>query len=119
MLLSMTPVSLSGSLRDTYFVVTSATVGHGAFFPVSTGGHLVGVYVIVGGIVTLTLLFTELATALQTARGKRLRGVGALDLRDHVVVRGYAPGRSERVVAELTAEGRCEVAPCAWGDVAQ
>ncbi|MFL6026735.1 MAG: hypothetical protein ACJ72K_07355 [Friedmanniella sp.] len=45
--------------------------------------------------------------------------MGALDLRDHVVVRGYAPGRSERVVAELTAEGRCEVAPCAWGDVAQ
>ena len=52
MLLSVTPVSLSGSLRDTYFVVTSATVGHGAFFPVSTGGHLVGVYVIVGDIVT-------------------------------------------------------------------
>jgi voltage-gated potassium channel len=77
-----------------YFVVTAATVGYGDFFPVSLGGHVVGAYVIVGGIVTLTLLFTELATALQTVRGKRLRGVVDLDLRDHVVVLGYTPGRT-------------------------
>jgi voltage-gated potassium channel len=102
-----------------YFVVTAATVGYGDFFPVSTGGRIVGVYVIVGGIVTLTLLFTQLATALQTVRGRRLRGVVALDLRDHVVLLGYTPGRTERIVAELTAEGRCEVALCAWGDVAE
>jgi voltage-gated potassium channel len=36
--------------------------------PVSTGGHVVGVCVIIGGIVTLTLLFTQLATALETMR---------------------------------------------------
>ncbi|WP_448624045.1 ion channel [Geodermatophilus sp. URMC 64] len=102
-----------------YFIVTAATVGYGDFFPVSTGGRVVGVYVIVGGIVTLTLLFTQLATALQTARGKRMRGVGALDLRDHVVLLGYTPGRSERIVAELTAEDRHRVALCAWDDVAE
>ncbi|SDY56105.1 Ion channel [Modestobacter sp. DSM 44400] len=45
-----------------YFVVTAATVGYGDFFPVSAAGHVVGAYVIVGGIVTLTLLlFTPLA----------------------------------------------------------
>ena len=43
-----------------YFVVTAATVGYGDFFPVSAGGHVVGTYVIVGGIVTLTLLFRRL-----------------------------------------------------------
>src|SRR3712207_7382321 len=41
--------------------------------PVSTAGHVVGAYVIVGGIVTLTLLFTRLADYLQSARGKRRR----------------------------------------------
>ena len=102
-----------------YFVVTSATVGYGDVFPTSGGGRLVGVYVIVGGIVTLTLLFTRLAEALQSVRGKRLRGVVALDLRDHVVLLGYAPGRSERIVDELTAEGRQRVALCAWDDVAE
>jgi voltage-gated potassium channel len=102
-----------------YFVVTSATVGYGDFFPTSTGGRIVGLYVIVGGIVTLTLLFTQLANALQSVRGKRLRGVVALDLSDHVVLLGYWPGRTERLVAELTADGRFQVALCAWDDVVE
>jgi voltage-gated potassium channel len=100
-----------------YFLVTSATVGYGDVFPVSTGGRLVGLYVIVGGIVTLTLLFTQLAGALQSIRGRRLRGVVPLDLSDHVVLLGYWPGRTERIVTELTAEGRFQVALCAWDDV--
>ena len=64
-----------------YFVVTAATVGYGDFFPVSAGGHVVGAYVIVGGIVTLTLLFTRLADDLQSVRrSRRMRGMVALDL---------------------------------------
>src|SRR3954468_1692057 len=35
-----------------YFIVTAATVGYGDFFPKTTFGHVVGGYVIVGGIVT-------------------------------------------------------------------
>ena len=100
-----------------YFVVTAATVGYGDFFPETLAGHAVGAYVIVGGIVTLTLLFTELATALQNARGKRLRGVVGLDLRDHVVVLGYTAGRTERIVAELTVEPGTQVVLCAHDDV--
>ena len=99
-----------------YFVVTAATVGYGDFFPVSTAGHVVGVYVIVGGIVTLTLLFTRLADYLQSVRGKRRRGVVALELTGHVVVLGYVPGRTERMLAELAAEGSTRIALCAWDD---
>jgi voltage-gated potassium channel len=100
-----------------YFVVTAATVGYGDFFPVSTAGHVVGTYVIVGGIVTLTLLFTRLADYLQSVRGKRRRGVVALELADHVVVLGYVPGRTERMLAELVAEASTRIALCAWDDV--
>ena len=60
-----------------YFLVTSATVGYGDVFPVSTAGRIVGVYVIVGGIVTLTLLFTQLATALQSDPGPALERCGS------------------------------------------
>jgi voltage-gated potassium channel len=102
-----------------YFLVTSATVGYGDVFPVSTGGRIVGIYVIVGGIVTLTLLFTQLATALQSVRGRRTRGVIALDLSDHVVLLGYHPGRTDRIVAELTADRRFQVVLCAWDDVGE
>ncbi|MGY1804864.1 ion channel [Blastococcus sp. SYSU D00922] len=100
-----------------YFLVTSATVGYGDVFPATTGGRIIGAYVIVGGIVTLTLLFTQLAGALQSIRGRRLRGVVPLDLSGHVVLLGYWPGRTERIVEELTAEGRFQVALCAWDDV--
>ncbi len=100
-----------------YFVVTAATVGYGDFFPTSVGGHVVGAYVIVGGIVTLTLLFTQLADTLSTAKGRRLTGAVGLSLQDHVVLLGYSPGRSERILKELTAERRARVALCAWDDV--
>jgi voltage-gated potassium channel len=100
-----------------YFVVTAATVGYGDFFPVSAAGHVVGTYVIVGGIVTLTLLFTRMADALQSARGRRRRGVVALQLTDHVVVLGYVPGRTQRMLAELHAENATPIALCAWDDV--
>jgi len=102
-----------------YFVVTAATVGYGDFFPVSTAGHVVGTYVIVGGIVTLTLLFTRLADYLQSVRGKRLRGVVGVELAGHVVVLGYAPGRTERLLAELAVEPGSRIVLCAWDDVPQ
>lgn len=42
-----------------------------------------------------------------------------LEQTDHVVPLGYWPSRTQRIVAELTAEGRAEVALCAWGDLAE
>jgi voltage-gated potassium channel len=100
-----------------YFIVTAATVGYGDLFPTSVAGRLVGAYVIVGGIVTLTLLFTSLADRLASARSKRLKGAVPLDLRDHVVVLGYTAGRTERIVKELTVEDRMHVVVCAWDAV--
>ena len=102
-----------------YFVVTAATVGYGDFFPESTAGHVVGAYVIVGGIVTLTLLFTQLSDRISSIRSRRMSGMAALDLSDHVVLLGYTPGRTERIVAELTAEDRLTVVLVAWDDVSQ
>ena len=102
-----------------YFVVTSATVGYGDFFPESTAGHVVGAYVILGGIVTLTLLFTQLADYIQSIRGKRMRGTVQLDLTGHVVLLGYTPGRTEKLVAELLTEDRLSLVLCAWDEVAQ
>lgn len=103
-----------------YFVVTAATVGYGDFYPETAAGHVVGAYVIVGGIAALTTVFTKLASVLEKARGQRMQGSVTVDASDHTVLLGYTPGRTERVVAELLADsgGRHgELVLCAWDDV--
>lgn len=101
-----------------WFLVTGATVGYGDFFPESGWGHVVGAYVIVGGIVALTILFTELAAQIQSAKGKRMKGVVDLDVSDHLVLLGYTPGRTERLVRELLVDNRVpRIVLCAWEDV--
>ncbi|MEE1930112.1 ion channel [Streptomyces sp. TRM 70351] len=102
-----------------WFLITASTVGYGDVFPQTGAGRAVGAYVVIGGIVTLTILFTELAAHVQNLRGKRMKGIAEHELSGHVVVLGYAPGRTERLVHELRVEDRCGVALCAWDDVAE
>ncbi|WP_113705315.1 ion channel [Nonomuraea lactucae] len=100
-----------------YFVVTASTVGYGDVFPRSAAGHVVGAYVIVGGIATLTTVFTRLTTTLERAKGRRMRGAVTVDMSGHIVLLGYTPGRTEQIVDELTADGTTGVVVCAWEDV--
>ncbi|OXM75134.1 MULTISPECIES: NAD-binding protein [Amycolatopsis] len=100
-----------------YFVVTAATVGYGDFYPVSGAGHVVGAYVVIGGIVTLTTVFTKLAAVLEEAKGRRMQGVATVTAADHVVLLGYTAGRTERLVRELVADGAGRIVLCAWDEV--
>ena len=100
-----------------YFVVTAATVGYGDLYPASTAGHIVGAYVIVGGIATLTTVFTRLSRSLEEGRGRRMRGAVTVDMSDHIVLLGYTPGRTEQMVDELIADGSDRLVLCAWDDV--
>ncbi|MBG6216178.1 voltage-gated potassium channel [Arthrobacter sp. CAN_A6] len=114
------PSSNTITSADSYwwwFLVTAATVGYGDFFPTTVGGRLVGVYVIVGGIVTLTTLFTRIAMAIENAKGQRMKGQLDLEMSDHLVIVGYTPGRTERLIHEILADDAHPVALCAWHDV--
>lgn len=48
-----------------------------------------------------------------------MRGTAQLDLSGHVVILGYTPGRTERIVSELMTEGRLRIALCAGEEVEQ
>ncbi|MCO1577239.1 NAD-binding protein [Crossiella sp. SN42] len=100
-----------------YFVVTAATVGYGDLYPESGWGHLVGAYVIVGGIAALTTVFTKLASVLEQARGRRMQGSNTVHASEHIVLVGYEPGRTERIVSQLLAEQEHRIVLCAPDEV--
>lgn len=103
-----------------YFVVTASTVGYGDHYPSTGAGHVVGLYVIVGGIATLTTVFTKLASMFEQAKGRRMQGAITVSASGHVVLLGYTAGRTERIVGQLLAEKGAENAGlvlCAWDEV--
>ncbi|OLZ58127.1 potassium channel family protein [Amycolatopsis keratiniphila] len=101
-----------------YFVVTATTVGYGDFSPETTAGHFVGAYVIVGGIVTITTVFTRLASKLELAKGRRMQGLDVVRAEGHTLLIGYTPGRTERLVEQLLDDGATGLVLCANDDTA-
>lgn len=99
-----------------WFLVTSATVGYGDYYPTTPLGYLMGGYVIVGGIVTLTILFTRLGSYLQSERGRRMKGLVQVQAEDHTVILGYLAGRTERMIDELCVEAAQPIVLCDWPD---
>lgn len=101
-----------------YFVVTAATVGYGDFFPETSAGHVIGAYIIVGGIATLTAVFTRIASVLEATKGRRMSGSITVDTTGHTVLLGYLPGRTERIVDQLIADDCGTIVLCAWDETA-
>lgn len=102
-----------------WFLVTAATVGYGDHYPTTPLGYVMGGYVIVGGIVTLTILFTRLGSHLQLLRGRRMKGLAQIDAAGHTVILGYLAGRTERMIDELCVERDRPLVLCAADDVTE
>ena len=102
-----------------WFVVTSSTVGYGDFYPETNAGHVVATAVIVAGIVAFTILFADLAASVQRARSRHMKGTAQLDLEDHLVLLGYTPGRSERILDAIAHDGPNTVVLCAGHEVGE
>jgi voltage-gated potassium channel len=102
-----------------WFFVTASTVGYGDFYPVTAAGHAVGVYVVVGGIATLTTILAQLVATIERTKWRRMKGQDTVTTSDHIAVLGYTAGRSERLIDELLADGDRRIVLCAWDDIAE
>lgn len=102
-----------------WFIVSGSTVGYGDLTPETTAGKVVGIYVIIGAITALTTLLTQLATALENAKGRRMQGAITTDATEHIVVLGYTAGRTERILRGVQAETGRRIVLCSWEDTGQ
>ncbi|HEY9392773.1 MAG TPA: ion channel, partial [Nocardioides sp.] len=99
-----------------WFLVTATTVGYGDLFPETTGGRLVGAYVVFGSITTLAILFSRISAIIENAKGRRMRGEISFSGQNHIVLLGYTAGRTERILEELLSEPEREVVLATWED---
>jgi voltage-gated potassium channel len=87
-----------------YFIVTSATVGYGDFSPATLGGRITGAVIMLVGIGLLATVLTKVAEAVFVYGRKRLKGELQLHMKEHIVILGYEPGRTEAIVTEILAD---------------
>jgi voltage-gated potassium channel len=81
-------------------VVTICTVGYGDKFPVSDGGKMVGIVLMLSGIGLLSMLTATVASVLVEQKIKEGKGLKAIKENDHIVICGWNQ-YSEEVLSYL------------------
>jgi voltage-gated potassium channel len=80
--------------------VTICTVGYGDKFPVSDGGRIIGILLMISGIGLLSMLTATVASVMVEQKIKEGKGLESIKRKDHVVICGWN-GNSEEVLAGL------------------
>lgn len=70
-------------------LVTLATVGYGDVVPVTLGGRLVGTLVIMGGVLSLSLLTATVASIFVERKFRRERGLEPIKATQHILILGW------------------------------
>ena len=95
--------SIFASLTDYtwWFVVTATTVGYGDISPMTVGGRLVAMMIMLLGIGVIAVAVASLAESMFDLGRKRMKGLSKLDEKNHLVIFGYTPGITEELVREI------------------
>lgn len=91
-----------------WYATTASTVGYGDLSPKSDGGRIVTALFVMPGAIALFTVSIARAFAGVSARWRRRRmGLGDYSaMRGHIVLVGYDPDRTPRMIAEIVADGQ-------------
>jgi len=91
-----------------YYAVTATTIGYGDITPATVAGRLIAVlWIMPGGIALFTTVITKLVQSIGAIWTKRMRGDGDYgDLNGHLVIMGWHPVRTSKLVQLLLADKR-------------
>lgn len=70
-------------------IVTVTTVGYGDITPTTVGGRLVGAVLMVGGLVTFSLVTATVASIFVERKIRRVRGMEPLTAKNHILILGW------------------------------
>ena len=71
-------------------LVTLTTVGYGDVVPITLAGRLVGVVLILGGVVSLSLVTATVASVFIERKFRRERGLEPVKASQHILVLGWS-----------------------------
>jgi len=91
-------------------VVTMGTVGYGDKYPVSVGGRIVGLVLIVFGVGLMSLFTATIASIFVERRMKEGRGLETVKEKNHIVICGWNE-HTEDVLKGLTTYGSMSDTP--------
>jgi voltage-gated potassium channel len=87
-----------------WFLVTTTTVGYGDYAPASPGGRAIATIIMVSGIGAIGIVITQMASIGTSLRRRMMEGTVKLKEKDHIVILGYHPGKTENLIHEILAD---------------
>lgn len=85
-------------------IVTMGTVGYGDKYPVTTGGRMVGIFLIFTGVGLMSLFTATIASTFVERRMKEGRGLETIKAKEHIIICGWNQ-HTDNVIQGLTTYG--------------
>jgi len=85
-------------------IVTMGTVGYGDKYPITTGGRMVGIFLIFTGVGLMSLFTATIASAFVERRMKEGRGLETVKAKEHIIICGWNQ-HTDNVIQGLTTYG--------------